>query len=313
MSVNVSSPKLSVGESVLFWMQLKQSLPLNLYSLLIQVSIVLSFFQPFECNAEMEIENDASESRTGYKTTTERMRIRYSSEVIFPALQGDAVSQPSPDGGTLLPMPSFHTFWMDYEVAPNYRIVYTQRAFGTFASNDQYSERMGFLRDPKIGIRRTDLFAIDGLDTSYDLFVTPTVTKNFFSTGNQFEIGVRASQSYTFPQSKWTLGLMTELSTAYLNTGGSGPLAYGFTAPWASYTFNHQWSTQHWANLMYKNMRTSTWNEFEWDIPRPFFQNGLSYNFSEKISATVLLNHYFTAPITFRNSWVSAWFSWNFL
>ncbi|MEO5970953.1 MAG: hypothetical protein ABIQ95_13575 [Bdellovibrionia bacterium] len=238
-----------------------------------------------------------------------KLRIRNFIEFMTPALQGQSSSIPNSDGSGYIPTTVFNIFSADYEIAPNYRILYTQRVFLFLTEDPDFQSMSIFGRDPRFGLRRTQVFDLPNLNTTYDLYFQPGISNNQISGGNRFEVGFRTSTNYVLPGTRWTLGIVQELTTGYLDVYGTGLRAYGWFVPWFSYDLSDKISLQHFTNLAFKNPRNLTWTQFKWDDQPPFMQNGVNFNLTKSVSASLFLNNYLGVAPTLRNTWASLWLS----
>jgi len=239
--------------------------------------------------------------------TQGKLRIRYSNEWVTPTVGSKTV--PTPTGGIFGPSGVFNNLTFDYAVAHNFRLLYFQRVYMPLGTNANFSRIQPVLRDPRVGVRWTQVFNDSHVTSTYDFFLQPQVTHNAFSTGNGLDIGVRLNHVYTFPRSKWSIGAITDIVTSYQNPNAKGPRCYGFFAPWASYEISPKFSTQNWLGLNYMNPRSLAWYSLAWDTPLPSMQNGVSWNFVENMSLSFLINNYLQAAPTLSNTWASVWFS----
>src|SRR5690348_12102183 len=109
------------------------------------LAIILSFFA---------LPGFAEESISGSSDSTwlkirSKIRMRYFSETMTPALRGNMSSVPLADGSEYTPASFFNTLWADYEFAPNYRIVYWQRSIAMLTTNTEFNRPSYYLRAPR--------------------------------------------------------------------------------------------------------------------------------------------------------------------
>ncbi len=255
-----------------------------------------------------------SENESTWQLIKKKLRVRTFSEFMTPSLNGESGSVPRFNGRSFSPTSIFHIFWTDYEIAPHYRVVYWQRMLLFLNSNIDFQGIQFLPRHPRFAIRRTEVFDVPQLSTTYDLFVQYDVD-NYYSTHNSFEVGIRTNTSYAFPQSHWSLGMIQEYTTSYLTPNAQGNMrAYGWFMPWVSYEINSKFSTQHYVTMPFQNMRNAPWTTFIWDDPgMPYTQNGISMNVSETVWASVFINNYLLTAPTLQNTWASLWLSLTFL
>lgn len=140
----------------------------------------------------------ASEETLGSQIQ-KKLRIRNFTEFMTPALQGSSSAIPSSDGSDYIPTTLFNIFSADYEITPNYRLLYYQRVFLLLTTNSGFQGMSLFGRDPRFALRRTQIFDVPNLNTSYDLYFQPGISNNQISGGNRFEVGFRTNTNYTPP------------------------------------------------------------------------------------------------------------------
>jgi hypothetical protein len=246
-----------------------------------------------------------------------KFRFRTFSEFMSPSLEGlsgKTTAVPTAEGGEMAPTNVFNIAWMDYEVAPNYRIVYWQR-FNVFLAPSANDSGTRFIpRNPRFAFRRTNIFNSEKIVSTYDVYIQPGLAPEAASPGanRSFEFGIRTNTSYTFSDSKWSIGAVTETTGSLSTRGGAGADFYGWFMPWASYELSKIFSTQHYLTLNYMHNRGNSWSKLELD-GLPFIQNGIGINVTEKIWAAIFLNNYLFPTPTLQNTWTSIWLSTSFL
>jgi len=243
-----------------------------------------------------------------------KFRIRNFTEFMTPAFQGRTRSIPNRDGSEYIPATLFNILAIDYEIAPDYRILYHQRALLMLTPNSSFQGLNLFGRDPRFALRRTQVFDVPHVNTTYDLYVQPGIANNQLSDGNSFEVGFRTNTSYSPPGTRWNFGLLQEFTTRYLNPSGQGrQRAYGWFMPWVSYDLSQKISLQHFTTLPFTNLRSQPWTSFQWDDPPPFIQNGIGLNLTKTVSASLFINNYLGVGPTLSNTWASVWLSLDLL
>ena len=272
-------------------------------------------------NASADVGESLTQSMTTQKSTwsliKENLRVRTFTEVMSPPLSGSRTSVPLPNGQDYLPSNMFHIVWMDYPIAKNLRVLYWQRMLMFLSANasPNFQSQFQFVpREPRFALRWVDGFNVPHLNTTYDLYVQPGVTKNFVASGNHYDIGFRTSTAYSIPKSKWSVGLVQEYTVGGFDPKGKGPRAWGWFMPWASYEINQKFSTQH---VMYYGIRNDRKNkvfQYEWDdAGMPYIQNGVGFNVSKSVQLTALVNNYLAVRPSLKNTWTSLWLSMNIL
>ncbi len=256
----------------------------------------------------------AESESSAWNFIQKKFRMRTFSEFMTPALAGKSTSVPAADGSVFAPTNAFNIAWVDYEIAPNTKLVYWQRFNVNFASQVAGQGVHAIARNPRFAFRRLNVFNSDSVTTTYDLYVQPGVAPEATSASanRSFEFGVRTNTSYAFPSSKWTIGLISETTGSLSSRGGAGADFYGWFMPWASYDFTKVFSTQHYVTLNYMHDRGTSWSQLQLD-GMPYIQNGIGVNITEKIWAAAFLNNYLTTAPTLENSWASLWVSTSFL
>ncbi len=244
--------------------------------------------------------------------TTQNLRINYFAEVMSPAFMGNTESTPLPSGMPYKPVTGYSILNATYEFAPNYQFVYWQKFATTFTSNFESQGVQFFPRVPRFALRKTSILDVSNLTTAFDFYVQPGIIQNAFWSKNYFEIGLRTNWNYAIPKSNWAVGILTEFTTAYLDPKGQGSRAYGWVNPFAIYSLNSRFSTQHWLYVPIDNPRSGRFWHFAYDDPgKPYVQNGISYKLSSGAEATLLLNNYLFTKPSWRNTWASLWLSFN--
>lgn len=246
-------------------------------------------------------------------SVSKKLQIRNFTEFMTPALRGKSSSIPNSDGSEFIPTALFNIFTADYEIAPNYRILYYQRVFLLLSSSATLQGGSIFGRDPRFALRRSQVFDVPNLNTAIDLYFQPGVSNNQISGGNNFEVGFRTNAAYAPPGTRWGFGMIQEFTSGYLDASGSGQRAYGWFMPWVSYDLSQRFSLQHYSNLAFKNPRNLSWTEFQWDDQPPFMQNGLNFSLTKSVTTSLFLNNYLRVKPTLSNTWASLWLSITFL
>ena len=234
----------------------------------------------------------------------ERIRIRNFSEFMSPSFQGGTGAIPGSDGKGLAPSLMTGFFWADFEVSPNYKILYFQRNTLTFSNFGGASEFQLKLQDPRFGLRRTQLFDVPGLITQYDFYVQPGVTAESRARGRQFDLGVRTFNRYSFQGSRFSIGAVTDVAFSRFDSGRDGADLSGTLVPFISYSISARVSTQHWFVLPFQHKSSG----FSFDFPfMPLTQNGVNIDLSKTASVSLMLNHYLLVAPTLKNTWASLW------
>lgn len=275
---------------------------------------ILIFIPGFSQASDSSFNPTASTEETSWSLIRKKLQAADLSELSFPAFQGiNAI--PNPDNSANDSANWYHILWVSYDIAPHYKIIYWQRTFLLLSSYESNQGMKLLPREPRFAIRRTELIDVPHLKSSLDLYLQPSLFTNERSSRNNLEIGIRFSGSYTAPTSRWSFGLLADLTSAYQDSNGKGAKGKIGLAPWVSYGFNSVFSTQHTGNLSFVNVRTkqiesspsepvSNGFDFNWG-DQPSVQNGIAANLSESTSVSVLLNTYLTTLPTLKNSWAS--------
>ncbi len=249
------------------------------------------------------------EPQSPWSLIQSKLRVRTFTEMMVPAFDGNTNSVPRPDGSRFIPGNLFNIAWADYEVGNNLRVFYWQRFIITLNSNQELSGVQYFPRDPRFGVRWLQVFDIPELSTTYDVFIQPNITSNYTSNRNVLEFGFRTNTSYTIPHSRWSIGAVQEFTASYFS-GGLGPQAYAWIAPWFSYELSPVFSIQTSFFVPVQNLRDRPVLDLTWDAPGgPYMQNGVGINVNKQVSLAFLLNNYLNAPISWKNTWASMWVS----
>ena len=247
----------------------------------------------------------------------ENLRISTFTEVMSPSLSGTPTSVPLPYGGEYVPSNIFQIIWADYPIAKNLRVLYWQRMLLFLSANSDpaFQSNIQFVpREPRFALRWIDGLNIPNLSTTFDFYFQPGVTNNVVSSGNRYDFGFRTNTAYSFPKSKWSIGLVQEYNIGALDPKGQGARAWGWFMPWASYEINPKFSTQHVMYYGIRNERNNKIHQYHWDdAGMPYIQNGVGYNVSKSVQVAAFVNNYLAVRPSLKNTWTSLWLSMNIL
>lgn len=242
------------------------------------------------------------------------LRLRMFAEMMLPAMDdpgdGKRGFVPRPSGTSFVPAFLSAQLGIDYEFAPDLRVFYLQKGLAIMPK-EVGAPITGRFLDPRVGLRKSNVFGSSVLAAEYDLFLQPGFLPAFvMQPQRSFDLGMRFTHRFQSPGSRLTLGLNFEVVfTSYSEMSQSSNLT-GVIAPWASYRLGKRFSTQHWIYGFYKHMRGAPLLEFSWDIMgMPYIQNGLTFDLSPQMGVSLLLNNYLGALPTLRTTWSSLWFS----
>ncbi len=259
--------------------------------------------------AETEPDKSIVEEESTLKTLRKKVRMRTFTEFMTPAIDNHQNYIPWEDGSALLPTNTFNIVWVDYEIAKDTKIVYHQRFNMNYAASPRGEGVHTVFRNPRIALRRMNVFNVPNLNTMYDVYIQPGLAPESELAGRNLEFGFRTNTSYSIPRSRFTIGAYSEFTTAicFNKPGPQGSSnAYGWLMPWASYDLNKTFSTQHYATVSFQHIRET--QGIVHDYPMPLnVQNGIGINISENIWAALLLNNYLNTKPTLANTWASAW------
>jgi len=293
------------------WVSESQNLKSGLRSFtcrLIFLGLVAGLLCPVNCLAT-EFIQAADLAKDSWGVVQSKLRVRAFTEMMVPAFDGNTSAVPRPDGSRFIPGNLFNIAWADYEVGNHLRIFFWQRFIITLNSNSQFSGMHYLPRDPRFGVRWLQVFDVPELSTTYDVFIQPNITNNAASNLNVMEFGFRTNTSYAIPHSRWSLGLVQEFTASYFS-GGTGPQAYAWVAPWFNYELSPTFSLQSSFFVPVQNLRDRPVLDLTWDSPGgPYMQSGIGINLSQQVSLSFLLNNYLNAPISLKNTWASMWLS----
>lgn len=243
-----------------------------------------------------------------------KIRVRTFSEWMSPAFEGAENSVPSADGQTTLdPTNIFNILWTDYEFKKNFRFLYFQRFQSNLTGNASAPSGTAW-SDPRFALRITDFFPSRQWTTTLDLYYHAPTSDASRSIGRSAEIGAQWAGLYLIPQSRWSVGFLTDVRKSFYNSPGNGGNYWsGFVAPRAQYEFNSKWSTQHWLVTPYRQIRadgSSLDANWRWGYPfNPFVQNGVGWSASQNVWLGLFVNNYLGETPRLSNTWASAWLS----
>lgn len=253
--------------------------------------------------------SQVTEEPSFWQGVRKRIRARTFTEMMTPAIDSSKGQIPDNDGSPFAPMNAFNILWTDYEFADDLRIVYWQRVMVNIVGTSTHGPMDFTPRNPRFALRKTKFFDNKNLSTTYDLYVQPGLASEATNAGRTFEFGFRTASSYSFPGSRFSIGMITEMTGVYSKFDMPGANFYGWFMPWMSYDLNKTFSTQHYVTLNYQHMRGDHWSKFQYDYPMPYMQNGIGMSISKNVWASVFINNYITAPPTLKNTWASLWLS----
>lgn len=260
-----------------------------------------------------------TQEKTTFQILKEKLRIRSFTEYMTPAISGLGSNVPSSVGGTapateelgiLGPTYTFNYFFVDYDIGDNWKVVFWQRYFVFFNPTGVTTRA----RNPRFAIRKVNPFNSTNLTGSYDLYIQPgTSPEAFNEMSRSFEFGFRHNTAYTFPASKWSIGMVGEFTYSLSSSGAMTGTNYnGWVMPWASYEISKVFSTLNFLTLNFMQERGSS-SFISWDLPAPMVQNGIGINISPEIQVSLLLNTYLHNTPTLKNSFFSLWLNLNLL
>ena len=253
---------------------------------------------------------DSSVSPLSYVKPSETLRIRGFSEMMLPALQGTGGFVPKPQGRPFVPPFLSAQIGVDFEVLPNLRAFYLQKGLLIWPkiSGGPFGGRP---LDPRVGVRKTQVFEVQNLTSEYDFFIQPGLYSAFVTQpGRSFDLGIRLSHRYSILNTNLTVGLNFEAVYTFYREQSSSSDLTGVLAPWASYSLSQKFSTQHWIYGFYRHMRHTPISQFEWDITEmPYIQNGITFRASESVQISGLVNCYLLEVPKLNTLWSSIWIS----
>lgn len=260
--------------------------------------------------ASTDSEKSVESEKSTWEVVKERVRVRAFTEFMTPAFDGNPKSVPTPEGKSLMATNTFTSAWTDYEFAKDWRALYWQRVNVNFAGAPTANGMNVVARNPRFALRRTSVFNVPNLSTTYDIYIQPGLAPEATTAGRTFEGGFRTNTSYVVPHSILSFGAITEFTLSYSNQGGPGPDWYGWAMPWVSVEISKVFSTQHYATVNFMHERNGG---LVYDLPMPYIQNGIGINISKEVWTAVFLNNYLVAAPQANNTWMSVWLSLSFL
>jgi hypothetical protein len=240
----------------------------------------------------------------------EKLRIRSFNEFMSPAFYGKSPTIPASNGDPQAPTLMVGYFSLDYELSANYRLLYFQRNSMEFAEFQGAPAYQLKLKDPRFGLRKLEVVSVPGLFTQFDFYFQPGITDQSKQMGRILDLGVRTVTSYSIPESRLSVGAITDLSMGFFQGSQGGSDLTGVVAPWVGYELSSHFGTQHLLVMTFKNTRGKSLGNLEWDFPgMPILQNGISYTMNSHVSLSLFLNNYLLAPPSLKNTWASLWVS----
>lgn len=243
-----------------------------------------------------------------------KLRMKLNSEFMTPPLSTESNSVPGPAGEEYQPMNLFSIFWADYEIAPHFRLLYWQRALALITPGDADGALSVNFRDPRFAVRYSNQFLNKNISFTADTYIQAPLSAASSKMKKIGDIGFRTATTYTPSGSRFTVGTVTDLNTSfYSETGTGGTNFLAAAAPFMEYTINKNFTTEHWLALTLYHKRDVSWSDLTWNDQAPYMQNGITWNATDSLSVSALLNNYLTALPSVHNSWISLWVSVAFI
>lgn len=271
-------------------------------------SYIAVFSAVFALSSTTFAAEQTQQSKTAWEEFTSRTRLRSFSELMSSSL-ADPSSVPTETGGQLDPMNLFNIVWVDFEFAKDWRALYFQRTVFNLTANEANPSGFGvnFL-NPRFGIRRTNALPVDGLATTWDLYVQPGLTSASQSAGHIADVGLQLANAYKIKGFPLTLGLLADFRGAFYQAGGRGSDFTMSVSPWASFEILPWLSTQHWLGMPIRHVKGA--EDLSWNYPfAPMIQNGLGFQLGEHVWTALMVNNYLTQAPQLNNTWLSLWLS----
>ena len=182
-------------------------------------------------------------------------------------------------------------------------------SWSNLAPLDQTTTLSTVPRNPRIGLRRTQLFNVPNLATTYDIYLQPGIAPEGLQAGRLLEMGFRANTAYSIPHTRLSVGAVVEANAELARGPKMDTPFYGWIMPWISYEINSTFSTQHCAAVNFMHTQGTPWMKLDWDLPMPYTQNGVGIVLSKTAWMAVFLNNYLMKTPTLQNTWGSVWFT----
>jgi hypothetical protein len=260
------------------------------------------------------VESAKANTSTGQKSKIQRIwdktRIRHFSEFMTPPIEFKGQSVLGPDGAPVDPMNIFSIFWMDYEFAKDFRVLYFQRVPFNLVETPAGPGPDATISDPRFALRITN-FLPEVVRSQVDIYAQPGWSRGSAHIGRLVEPGFQLNFSWTPKHGKFTVGFLGDWRFSVFKRTELGQRnMYGFAAPWFSYNITSKLSTQSWFNFPYRHDDGKPWLDLRWGYPgEAYMQNGLGYQISEMFWGALLINNYMLSTPRARNTWFSLWLS----
>jgi hypothetical protein len=241
-----------------------------------------------------------------------KVRMKSFTEWMSPSFSDNGTYIPTPDGQSLAPSNSFSIVWADYTLSRHLKILFWQRYKVLFGSKDSAFLSTRF-RNPRLAIRWIDLVPYPNFSTTYDFYIQPGFAQEAETLGREFEFGFRTVTQYSIPATRWRLGATTEFTISTTPSSMiKGQNYYGWVTTAIQYDLSPQLAAQSFITVNFKQNRGTPWLNAIYDTPLPYIQNGIGYQLSSNLSASLLINNYLNQAPTLKNTWASLWltFTW---
>ncbi len=182
-----------------------------------------------------ETENSIKPKTESQKSTLQRIwektRVRHFSEFMTPPVEFKGQSVLGPDGAPVDPMNIFNIFWVDYEFAKDFRVLYFQRIpFNLVETSAGPGPDITF-SDPRFALRVSS-FLPEVVRSQVDFYAQPGWSRGSSNIGRWVEPGMQVNLSWTPKHEKFTVGLLADLRfTIFKDTEAGQQNMYGFAAP----------------------------------------------------------------------------------
>lgn len=233
------------------------------------------------------------------------VRAVLNSEFMTPSFSASN-SVPNSDGSAYQAMNAANVFFVDYEFAPKLRFLYWQRSSAEIKPSSADNSFSWAFKDPRFALRYVNKFMNSTLSFTLDTYYNVPLTSASAKIHKLGDLGFRTSTTYTPTGSRFTVGAITDLYTSFYSEAGTEGNDLLYTAaPYLQYTINKKFNTEHIINVTLYHKRNASWSDITSNDQAPYIQNGITWNATDSIAVSALLNNYLGALPTLQNSWVS--------
>ncbi len=242
-------------------------------------------------------------------------QIQFWLEAISPALKEGSTYTPNSDGSSSSSLSGLiNTASITYKTSPHMSLLLTQKTNLSLAGDPTQTLRLT-PKNPKFGLRFTNLFKIPQLKVNHDFYIQPAwIVDSGPSYRKSFDLGLKNSAKIIFKNSRWSLWATFELTGSFYsyNNQQAAERYSGSFQPAIKYRIYPEsvgyplCTTHHGFNFSFFE---SPNHKILYDNTGPFMQNGIGVVFSKTTYLSALINNYILVAPTLQNTWLTVGFN----